>query len=94
MREKGVDLSRVAPKGLSQVAHLDEQDVIVALTPDAKRLFPQTPRKAVFLDWNVPNPIAGQGAPEKAHAAYEKTYHSIREHVKELVDAIIGNENP
>jgi len=92
MREKGLDLSRVAPKGIGQVPHLDEQNVIVALAPEVKRLFPQMPRKAVFLDWNIPSPLVAQGSPETVRAAYEQTYQSIHEHVKELVDAILGNE--
>ena len=93
MREKGSDLSRVAPKSLSQVPHVDEQNVIVALAPEVNRLFPQMPRKAVFLDWNIPNPSVAQGTPETIRATYEQTYHSIHEHVKELVDAIIGNKD-
>jgi len=94
MRGKGSDLSRVAPKGLNQVAHLDEQDVIVALAPDVKRLFPQILRKAVFLDWAVPLPPAAPASPEAFRASYEQSYHSIHEQVKELVDAIIGNDQP
>lgn len=93
MREKGSDLSRVASKGISQVPHLDEQKVIVALAPEGKRLFPQMPRKAVFLDWNIPEPAVAQAAPETIRATYERTYLSIHEHVKELVDAILGNKN-
>lgn len=94
MREKGKDLSRVVPKGLSQVPHLDEQTVIVALAPELKRLFPQMPRKAVFLDWSILSPAVAPANAETIRATYEQTYQSIREHLKELVDAIIGNENP
>lgn len=93
MREKGADLSRIAPKGLSQVPHLDEQNVIVALSPEVKRLFPQTPRKVVFLDWNIPKLAVAHGTPESDRAAHEQTYRSIYEHVNELVDAILGNKN-
>lgn len=94
MREKGADLSRVVPKGLSQVPHLCEQTVIVALAPELKRLFPQVPRKAVFLDWSIFSPAVAPANPESVRATYEQSYQSIREHLKELVDAIIGNENP
>lgn len=94
MRGKGSDLSRVAPKAISQVPHLDEQDVIVALTPESKRLFPQIPRKVVFLDWNPPKPAVAGGTPESIHAAYERAYTSIHEHMKELVEAIVGNDKP
>jgi phosphate transport system protein len=94
MRGKGADLSRVAPKGLSQVPHLDEQDVIVALSPDVKRLFAQLPRKAVFLDWTIPSAAATGGNAAPTPAAYEQTYQAIREHLKELVDAIAGNDKP
>lgn len=93
MRSKGADLSRVAPKAISQVPHLEAQDVIVALSPEVKRLFPQMPRKAVFLDWNIPVPTAQPGSDATSNG-YEQTYQSLHEHVKELVDAITGNNNP
>jgi len=93
MRAKGLDVSRVAPKGIGHVPHLDVQDVIVALSPEVKPLFPQMPRKAVFLDWNIPAQTAASGTAEEVRAAYEETFRSVHEHVKELVDAIAGNDN-
>lgn len=93
MREKGVDLSCVASKGVGLVPHLDEQDVIVAVIPEVKRLLPQMPHKAVFLEWNIPDPTVAEGTLETLRAAYDQTYRSIHEQVKELVDAISGNRN-
>ena len=93
MREQGHDSSRAVPKGLSQVPHLDEQNVIIALSPEVKQLIPQMPPKAVFLDWSVSLPVVEPANPESPRAAYEQAYQSIRDHLKELVDAIIGNQN-
>ena len=90
MREKGLDVSRMAPKTINQVPHLDEQDVIVALAPEVKRFFPKLPRKVVFLDWSIPDPSLVQGSPDAVRAAYEESFRFLKEHVSELVNAVVG----
>jgi phosphate transport system protein len=92
MREKGLDLSHTAAKTFTQVPHLDEQDVIIALAPAARRLFAHPPRKVVVLDWQVRDPaVAG---PSEIHAAYEETFRSIQEHTQDLIQAILGKQKP
>lgn len=84
MSEKGFDVSRAVPKDLTHVPNLDYQDVIVLLAPEARKLFPRRPRKAVLLEWLVDDPAAGPGD----RAAYESTYSYIEGQIRDLVSAI------
>ena len=90
MKEKGVDMARMVPKAINQVPNLDHYHVIVVLAPEAKKAFPQKPRKVVFLDWSVNDPSQAQGTAAQVAAAYEDTYRFIDVHVKDLVAAILG----
>lgn len=95
MNEKGLDLSRMVPKAIAQVPNLDHYHVIVGLAPEARKAFPQKPRKVVFLDWSVNDPSEVQGTDAEIAAAYEGTYQVIHEHIKDLVEAILGDStNP
>ena len=91
MKEKGLDLSRMVPKAITQIPNLDHYHVIVILAPEAKRVFPQRPRKVVFLDWSVKDPSTVQGTHAEARAAYESTHKFIQEHIRDLVGAILGD---
>jgi phosphate transport system protein len=92
MKEKGFDLSRMVPKALNQVPHLDHSHVIVALDKDVQKAFPPSPRKVVFLDWTVPDPAAVQGTPAEMQAAYEQTYQFLHAHIKDLVEAVLKDD--
>jgi len=93
MKEKGYDVSRMVPKAINQVPNLDHYHVIVALAKEAKRAFPQSPRKVVFLDWSIKDPSTVRGTPEEIRAAYEETYRFIHEHIKDLMEAILKQHN-
>jgi protein-tyrosine-phosphatase len=93
MKKKGVDLSRSVPKALHQIPNLDHYQIIVALSPNAYKMFPQRPRKAIFLDWIVDDPSINGGDAETKAAAYEAAYNYIYGQVKDLIDAINGAEN-
>jgi len=93
LKEKGMDVSGHSPKALNQVPNLDHYHVIVALSPEVRRAFPQKPRKVVFLDWTVTDPSVVEGGEAEKRAAYEQVYNYISEHLKDLVAAIIGQED-
>jgi phosphate transport system protein len=93
MKEKGLDLSRQTPKTINQVPNLDHFHVIVALAQEVRRAFPQTPRKVVFLDWSVTDPSKTQGTLAERHSAYSQTYQFINDHIKDLMDAILGDNH-
>jgi phosphate transport system protein len=92
MKEKGFDVSRMAPKAITQVPNLDHYQVIVALAPEVKRAFPQSPRKVIFLDWSITDPSKVQGSPAEIRAAYDQTYLFVHDHIKDLVDAILADK--
>src|SRR3954462_8502727 len=90
LAEKRIDISHQAPKGISQIPNFDHYQVIVALAKEAQKIFPPPPTKTVGLDWNVKDPSIVQGSPEQIRAAYEETFQYINTHIRDLVEAILG----
>lgn len=88
MTSKGFDIARAVPRAVTGVEHLEHQDVIVLLSPEAKRAFPRRPRKAVLLEWPVEDPSQAGGSEDEVRAAYEKTYGFIESEIRDLVSAI------
>jgi protein-tyrosine-phosphatase len=93
MKTKGFDLSRVVPKAIHQIPNLEHYQVIVALSSEANKIFPQRPRKTIFLDWPVEDPSTKQGDPKAIAAAYEDVFTFIQSQVSDIIKAIIGTEN-
>ncbi|MGC4090437.1 MAG: phosphate signaling complex protein PhoU [Polyangiaceae bacterium] len=93
LRDKGIDISRHGSKAVDQIPHLDHYQIIVALTKDAQRVFPPPPTKAVCLDWSLPDPSRVTGSPEEVRAAYEETYKFLKAHIRDLVQAILGDQS-
>lgn len=90
MKEKGFDVAKMVPKAINQVIHLDRYQVIVALSPEARKAFPQKQRKVVFLDWSAGDPSLVRGSDAEVEAAYQDTYQFIDGNIKDLVGAILG----
>ena len=93
LKEKGIDISRHTSRSVQQVPNLDHYQVIVALAPEAKRVFPNGQTKTINLDWSVADPSKLQGSPQQVQAAYEQTYRTIQENIQDLVEAILGDEH-
>jgi len=93
LRDKQLDTARLSPKALSQIPNLDHYHVIIALAKEAEKAFPPKPRKVVFLDWNVADPSRVQGTPAEITAAYEATYQFLLEHIKDLAEAVLGDQD-
>jgi arsenate reductase len=92
MKTKGLDLSRQTSKGLGQIPHLDQYQIVVALAKEAHRAFPSAPTKVVALDWSVPDPSAVEGSPAEIRAAFDRAFDHIRTHLDALVEAMIGEK--
>ncbi len=88
---KGIDASHQHAKALSQIPDFSELQVIVALTKDAQRAFPQRPSKTVGIDWYVRDPSAVRGTPADVHAAYTAAFDSLTAHIRDLVQAILDD---
>jgi phosphate transport system protein len=92
MKSKGFDLSRMAPKAVHQVPNLDHYQVIVALSKNIYKVFPQHPGKVIFLDWLVDDPSHAQASSEKLEEVYEKTFLFLQDQIKDMIEALIGTE--
>jgi phosphate transport system protein len=90
MKEKGFDVSRIAPKAINQVPNLDHYQVIVGVAREAQQAFPRSPRKTVYVDWSIDDPSRVRGSPEKVRSAYEATFDFLSTHVRDLVGAVLG----
>ncbi len=90
MKEKGLDLSRAAPKAIFQVPNLDHYQVIVGVAPEAKQAFPRSPRKMVYIDWSIDDPSRAEGSPEEVRSAYDAAFEFLSSHVRDLVGAVLG----
>ena len=92
LAEKGVDISHQASRSVEQVPDFDQMQVIVALCKEAERAFPHKPTKTLGLHWLVPDPSKARGTPEEVRAEYEKAHKSLTNHIRDLVQAILGND--
>lgn len=92
LRGKGLDVSRLASKAVSQIPNLEHYQIIIALAKEAERIFPKPPTKTVCLDWSVADPSKVQGTPAEIQAAYESTYQFLHSHIQDLVEAVLGDE--
>ena len=93
LSEKGVDISQQGSRTVEQVAELDQVQVIVALCKEAEKTFPQQrPSKTLGLHWLVPDPSKARGAPEQVAAEYERAYQTLTQHIRDLVQAILGDD--
>jgi protein-tyrosine-phosphatase len=90
MKDKGLDTSRLAPKTIFQVPNLDHYQVIVGVAKEAQQAFPRSPRKTVYVDWSIDDPSRVAGSPEEVRAAYEATFEFLSNHVRDLVEAVLG----
>jgi phosphate transport system protein len=91
LTERGLDISRLNSKAVEQVPHLDHYQIIVALAKEANRVFPPPPTKAVCLDWSLPDPSKVRGTAEEVRAAYDETFRVLEGHVRDLVEAVLGD---
>ena len=90
MKTKGIDPSHAKSLSVDQLPNLDASQIIVALSPAAKKAFPK-PTKAVCLDWSLPDPSLVTGSPEEKREAYESAYQFLNQHITELCDAVLSD---
>jgi phosphate transport system protein len=88
---KSLDISRQFAKALDQVLHLEHYQVIVALDEEGAKAFPAPPTKTVCLAWAAPDPAQLQGQAGEAQAAFAQAYEFLLCHIRDLVQAVLGN---
>jgi phosphate transport system protein len=88
---KGLELPRSKTRRVDQIPNLDAFQIIVALSPEAKRAFPK-PTKAVCLDWSVADPSLVTGDPATKALAYDGAYHFLSQQISDLCEAVLGDK--
>lgn len=89
--EKGLDISRNTPKAVDRVPNLDHYHVVIALSSQAKKVFPPAPTKTVGFDWNMEDPSNRPGSLAEVRPAYEAAFHFLTTHIRELAQALVAD---
>ena len=88
LREKGLDTSGLASKGLTQIPDWERCQILVTLSKEVEQALPPAPSGVIYLDWNVPDPSLIQGTAAETRAACEATYQFLTDHINELIHAV------
>jgi phosphate transport system protein len=91
LETKGLNTERLNSKSIAQIPNLDHFQVIVTFNGQAKKAFATKPGKAVVLEWEMPDPATA--APDKSQAAYADAFRKLQSHVKDLAEAMLGDNN-
>jgi phosphate transport system protein len=92
LEERGIDISSRPSKTVDQIPLLEHYQVIVALSAAARKVFPPAPTKAVCLDWSVIDSVALSNGTECTGADYPQLYEFLFDHVKDLVEAVVSDQ--
>jgi|SRR5687768_11427072 len=92
LAEKGINLSERQAKNLKDIPAIDPFHVVIGLAANVHKALPAPPRKTVYLDWTLPNPSEVQGTEAEIRQAYENAYGEIRGHLRDLMEAILGED--
>lgn len=90
LRTKDIDLTRATSRVVGKVPNIEFAQVLVALSKDAKRAFPN-PTRAVCLDWTCADPSQLQGTPEERRKAFETAYNFLFQHINDLCEAVLAD---
>jgi protein-tyrosine-phosphatase len=90
LQHRGIDPTRLVPRAVDQVPSLDRFHVVVFLSAAARRGFPASQRKSVFLEWFVDDPSKTPGSPEAVREAHERVAGALEGHLRDLIGAILG----
>jgi arsenate reductase len=88
---KGIETRRAASKSIQQVPNLEHYQVIIVLDPEVKKALPELPSKLVLLEWPIKDPLKSGGSAAELDAAYESAYRYLHEHIADLSEAILGD---
>jgi phosphate transport system protein len=91
LSEKGIDVLRVSSKQINQVPNLEHYQVVVLLGANLKPLLPKAISKKVRFEWEAPNPLESDLAPEQARAIYEQAFQSLTTQTREFIDAVLDS---
>lgn len=91
LERRGLPAGSVLPQALGQIGDLHGYSVIVALDSAARAALPRDLRKVVVMDWSMPDPMAARETDEE-EAAFDAAAAFLRQHIDDLVNAVMGEE--
>ncbi len=94
LEQKGIARVSHAPQRPEKVPNFDHFQVLVALSERARQVFPPAPSRIVCLEWILPDPSQSTGTTEQIEEDLERTYTFLRDHIRELVEALLGSAEP
>jgi arsenate reductase len=92
LADKGINIVARQPKRLKDIPAIEQYHVIIGLASDVQKALPPPPRKTVYLDWALPNPSEVLGTEAEKQQAYESAYSEISVHLRDLMQAIVGED--
>lgn len=92
MKSKGHDLSNTSSRSVLQIPNLDQYNVIVAFSSEARQIFPREPRKTIYLDWEIEAPSFLKDDDKTIEEKFEGVYQFVTRHINNLVNAVIGQK--
>jgi phosphate transport system protein len=87
LAKRGVEVADLVSRSLGQVPPLEEQDLIIALTPSARQVFAMSAGGALCIDWPMEDPSAVED-PRESEAAFERAWTFLEERLRPLIDAV------
>ena len=90
--EKGFDLEGYKPKGFNAFLDTPPFDIIVALSTKVRKRIPANFSDSVVFEWPIFDPAEEGGSSEEFVERLDQVYTEISQHLRDLVQAIIGHD--
>jgi len=90
MAQKGVDISKQRPKGLSDVGRVEDFNVVVTLSTRAEEECPKVPYGSIELNWEIDDPSKFEGPAAEKEARYAAVYGDLHRKIQELIEGLLG----
>jgi protein-tyrosine-phosphatase len=92
LSKKGINPGQPG-RAVSEALKQQYVQVVIVLCEEADRALPQKPTKTLGLRWHMTDPSKTSGSPEEIGSAYNNAFEYLDTHIRELVNAIVGQEN-
>jgi len=90
MQRKGIKVVRPRPRGLGDVAPLEDYSVVVTLSQEVEDNCPPLPSRTVSLYWNVQDPAKEAGTDAELERVFQRTFDEIDKKIADLIGAMVG----
>jgi len=90
--ERGFDLEGYEPKDFSVFLDTLPVDIIVALNTKVRKRIPAHFSNCVVFEWPISDPAEEGGSAETIVERFDQAYTEISQHLRDLVQAIIGHD--